>query len=282
MALGSVLAKQSAILLLRKNGDDFNVWQTGGVATTSTTFVDALTLTFTPSQTNDYLLIAKCALKGSDIAKFMTVQLLNVGTGLAYNARTTYVRHVEDFAPWVCLVRQTALSGSQTFKLQINAQSGGTTTISQMSILALNLSAFPNYYYAETRTVQTTSSASFQDAAVVTATPNNNEHIELMAASIRRLTNNGIVECRGLRDSEIVSLSAHTPQATAGDAAFHFSVSRRYPTPVSHTWKMQWRSPPATASASILDAAVCIIEASDAPSVSILGNTSILGNVLIR
>ncbi|MCZ6654814.1 MAG: hypothetical protein O7D91_17530 [Planctomycetota bacterium] len=165
-----VRAKHSHILSLelRLSGGDQLASSTGASTTTSSTFQDKVTKTFTPATAGDYLIVAMCQLEHASVSTRIECQLLV--DGVVYSKMRHDPRVATEVLPWVSVLG--AIDGetlgefdatSHTVKIQFRSVGGVTTsTISNAHILILRLDTFKNFYYQESLGRATTTNAAYQ------------------------------------------------------------------------------------------------------------------------
>lgn len=272
MAIGDTSSKQARIAFLRQTPYDFAKIGTGGtVSTTTMTTLNSATLTFTPSGTRDYLFITTCAVKTSATNRSIGLRFFDNNTSTGYNSLSMYNQNTSDYTPYVSVVRVTGLSGAQSFSVQGQAETLNTLTYSTPTILAIDLTKFANVYADEQIGITSTASATFQDKCTITQTTNNNRHLVIAYTTYRRAINLGFVEAQTTIDDVDICKSAHSPFVTGVDNKFHFSIYSHIPTNESHTYKIQYRSPPGTANAVTAHSRLYVIEYNDNPAVNIRG-----------
>jgi len=137
--------------------------------TTSTSFQDALTLTFTPPSTKNFLVIAS-ALTNNSSTSYSTIVQLDID-GTAYS--TSYHKPVNTSLNWLSFGTHKVISATggvaKTAKVQYCTENAlGTAYIKRVAIAILEVS---NYHDAEDETENTTMENLWQDAVTLNFTP---------------------------------------------------------------------------------------------------------------
>lgn len=281
MAVGTAAAKQANIALIRKTENDYYAEGSAGT-TNSTSGTTVVSLDTDIVGTSDYLIFATCSLDGSNTSYTMTGYLYDFNTDQTLITYSFYPSDITDIAPHFLMTRMTSQSGTLNLGYIVASQSTlNTITYRNPTIFALNLSQFSNYYFSSSTTASTTNSTTFQDKVTLTQTTNNLRHLVFSYALINRNINDGAVEAQNTLDGVEMAKSYFNPDLVAGDFKAHFSVFSHYPTNESHTYKIQYRSPPGTSNGRITQAQLCVIEYNDNSALNLNGNLSVLGNTRI-
>jgi hypothetical protein len=139
----------------------------GESSTTSGTYSDKVVLTFTPSLTGYYLVIASAELRGSSNSYNVRVQMTIDGTTYA---NPTW--QPDEANMWESFFTSKVVnlgSGSHTIRIQYSSEnSAQTVTIRRARIMALRLSDFESN---EAETQQTVTSGTYADIVTKTFTP---------------------------------------------------------------------------------------------------------------
>jgi len=186
MAIGNWYAKQASIVVFKKqDGDFYSREPLVDSSTASTTYVDALQLTFTPPDTSDYLIIAVAPCGKTVTTSNFYLRLFDQNTSTAYGERQVRVRKANThYMPYHIFTRVLNLSGAQDFRLQIKSVTSGVCFIQEGIILALRLNSFPRYEYAESLTRDTTTSTTFQDKTTLTMTSPQGRETLVLSSSL--------------------------------------------------------------------------------------------------
>ncbi len=150
--------------------------------TTSTTFVDALTLTFTPPATANYTVITSALTNNSDTNYATVVQLVIDGT----NYSETYHKPVDASLNWRSFGahKVISLTGGITHTIKVTYRTenaAGTASIMRVAIAVLEVAT---YYNAESNSENTTTSTSYVDAVTLTFTPTAGNYLILLTANV--------------------------------------------------------------------------------------------------
>lgn len=153
-------------------------------STTSATYLDKVTLSFTPASAGDYLLLAVADISGSG-ADATKVRLFDGTT--SFGEEIPQNREANVYTPWAVAI-QRPLTGAQTWKIQFASTDGTKTArIKNAVIAALRLDAgFAAHYYAEDLGETSTTSTSPVDKLSLSATPAAQDHLVI---SCGHLTN---------------------------------------------------------------------------------------------
>lgn len=144
------------------------------LSTTSGTYQDALTLSFTPPSAGDYLIFAY-ADTGCSNTNIMQVRLFDGAA--SYGELTPRRRQNGTWVPWTVAVRRT-LSGAQTWKIQHISLSPGNaeSRVRNLWLVAVRLDAgFESHAYAESLTETTTTAAA--DKVTINASVAGADHL---------------------------------------------------------------------------------------------------------
>lgn len=166
------------------SGSGFGVGPTGSLAwdiqnvqytsfttektTSSSTFQDELTLTFTPSQAQDYLIVAHCRIRCTNTSAGQPqARLLINGTDSGDADGRSY--GTGDYLPVTITKKISLAASSQTIKLQLaSGDNFWTCGMTNAMIMAIPLSGYTTGYNEGSNS---TSTGSFADAASATITP---------------------------------------------------------------------------------------------------------------
>ena len=158
--MSSVKNIQLIAIRLEDNDTFSQNTSTSGQTTTSTSWQDAQTLTFTPPSSGDYLIIAT-AHSNTSSASYRTDICLDVG-GVEMCVGQQRPFDVWNMPTWRALHKVT-LSAASTIKIKYKSSNAlNTAMIRCTSIIALRLSDFPAFDYASSDARSTTTSTSLQ------------------------------------------------------------------------------------------------------------------------
>lgn len=213
--------------------------------TTSGTYTDAETLTFTPGTAGDYLIIASAHQTnvegGGDE---LGIQLLDSD---ASTVRGLVDRRTQkdpaDIWGWSTMYKEVSLAASsQSFKIQHRNTDnlGDTSRLSHRCIVALRLDKFSNNYYVNSQTRVTTTSTTYQNGQTITQTPVARNHAILACAVTDTSATTTSVLCQLLKTATSKTEMRKEAQETANRYPwFHFE--RENLAASSTTWTIQYR-----------------------------------------
>ncbi len=265
----TIKIKEATLLILKAKATDQYAESLGNSTTTSLTFTDKLSLTFTPPTTGDYLVLAAAEVNTDTAGIEPEVRLLAPDGSTVYS----YVEHsnkdASNFMPYAALVKQTLANSSQTFKIQFatSDQIGEMTTIRNVAILAIRLDEQANSYYSESRGESVTTATSFQDKTTLTQTTTASEHIVFWSGQLgfANSSTTVVVSGRLTEDASSVQTSDHVGQAGKADITKPcMGVYKKTLTAASHTWKTQYKIASGAVNARIRESAIAVIDLTDA------------------
>lgn len=156
-------ARETRSLIWLKGPGDFTYADVSVEDTTNTTWTDCeVEITIDPPTSRDYLILAAGELARDSVASTGEIRLYDVTNSIAYNSVLIKAVTTDDYRPWQCVLKVT-ISSSTTFKIQYKSTSADTTYIRNKSILALDLTEYPDVFYDEQRTAASTTSTSWTD-----------------------------------------------------------------------------------------------------------------------
>jgi len=239
----TVKAKDTRALVLQKSLSDFSAVTFGDTSTsTSTTFSSALNLAFTPASSREYLIIASCEVNYTSTASTAEVRL-NDGT-TQYNTALIQPQNTADYRPWQCILKVT-LSGSQSWDIEYRVTSSGTVKLGFPSIIAIDLSTFPNNYYNRNATFGTPSPpGTWTDVgASLTQTTRAGDHLLIAGSHCRNASGN--VNAEGevqlLYNAASLGNMTYRSASSASDYWVYGCIYKVTLTAASHTFKFQTR-----------------------------------------
>ncbi len=120
---------------------------TGEQTTTSTSFVDRQTLTFTPDDNSDYIFFASCLTKNSATTQQGDNRFLHYTDTVEAFLHTVEANDTSDYYTACGMLKETygASPGSKNFKWQSRTEVSSTVSIKEMRIAALKLVAADEY-----------------------------------------------------------------------------------------------------------------------------------------
>ncbi len=263
---GTATASDTKICALKLHADDEFVSNDAETTTTSTTFIVASTLTFTPASTGDYLIIATAELDLSVTNNQIEVKLVHSAVDYGFMSHRPVTS--TNWNPWSTIVRLNLTNSSKTFEIQYRAGSG-TAGIRNRRIVAIRLDTLDNNYYGESRTEADTTSSTYQDKATLTATPVAVDHL-LIACSIGAGSANSADYGHKFIEGSTTLGGEVEREAYQNNTALDFMsngwVIRRSLAASSTTWKTQFRSVNGTATSRISESAIAILQLDATPA----------------
>jgi hypothetical protein len=258
--------KQARIIAIKSNASDQSAASTGQSTTTSSTYQDKTTLTFTPASTGDYIILAAAEVLVGTAAKVVDVQLDIDGT--KYNtALINIIDNATDAYMWAAVRRINLSNASHTIKIQYASDDNATTVkIQNARIIALRADTFDNNYYDEDTTRQTTASTSMTDTTVsITQTPQAVNHV-LIAAGVLDSSSATQDMYAQLVEGGVVQLGPHAEEvrATTNVYPFFFMYSKSLAAS-STNFKLQFRAETSN-TVGLDDGALSIIQLDATPA----------------
>ncbi len=228
--------------------------------TNQTTFQDALTLTFTPPNTQDYLIIvgvSGCYAPNS--AATIYTQLLIDGAvygseqELGYNNASGYGQPPLSFLKLINLS-----NASHTIKIQgKSSNTAYTNTWQNLFIIAIPLGNL-THYSNEGSTPQTTTSNAWSDAATITFSPGSDSwYLVLGYGEADNNTNCGV---RLLVDGQIHAVNNLHPNGTNNKIPFGIQTIEKVKSGTNKTIKLQFCSPDNSSTARINNPRIVAID----------------------
>lgn len=163
---GTVKIKNVRLLVLELTADDAFGATVGNQTTTSTSFSDATSATFTPSSTGDYLFIASGAITNGNTE----IELQTPG-GTSVNTITTAIPYSGVYQPWSVVWREDGLAASsQTAHLRWRSTSGVTQNMQAACIVALRIDTIPGAQTTQDDTADGGTETSYTTTETITAT----------------------------------------------------------------------------------------------------------------
>lgn len=155
------------VVLKAEGADEFN--SVASFSTSSNTFADALSLTFTPATEGDYLILSTASFGTDNVAVISEMQL-DIDS-VASRIQRLDMRITDERRPYQAMEKVTLDATSHTIKIQQRrTTAGGTAVNSQdLSIYAIRLDTLDSEEYAEA-VRSTTTSSTLQTNATLTAT----------------------------------------------------------------------------------------------------------------
>ena len=267
---GFARIKNASIIAIRLNSDDQYTSSTARSTTTSSTYQDKATLTFTPTTSGDYLIIASASVDSSSTSRDWRAQLDIDGS--TYNNSNVEPVSATNRNSWGAFRKVNLSNASHTAKIQYSIESGGTAGITYAHLIALRLDQFAANYYGETNTYTTYASTSYQSHASLTATPAAADHLILgySGGSSGSGTYSGFWQLEKGGFSYAEMLVEPRDNTTRG---FPYFITRKESlSATSTTWNMQAHTENASIIVGIKDSQIAVLELNEPaapPAISI-------------
>lgn len=131
---GTVYLRNARLLVIGLGPNDAAITTNANASTTSTTFIDAQSLTWTPPATSDYLIFAFAAIgNGNTEVKLTTPGATDV------NVCADTLLIPSNYDGWAAVWRETLAASSQTAAIKLRSTSGAPQNYQHRSIIAINL-----------------------------------------------------------------------------------------------------------------------------------------------
>lgn len=209
--------------------------------TTSTSYQDKTTLTFTPASAGDYLIIATADLSAANNTSSALARLTYDGASQGEMTREpTVASHFYTFG----MIRRLSLTAaSHTFKIQYRSESGSYNAyIKNARITAVRISDLGSSQYAESEAESYTSLATYQDKTTLTFTPASAGDYLIVASALVRQENATYAVYANLAiDGTSYGEKIYRPR-DATDYVPFFVIKKINLSAASHTIKIQYRT----------------------------------------
>ncbi len=258
-AAGTARIKEAKIFAIKLAADDEYSESETRNTTTSTSYQNKTTLTFTPATAGDYIIIASATLDGSSASYDWRAQLDIDGTAYS-NSNIETVNSANRYL-WAIVKRVNLNEASHTINIQYSSENAGATAgIAHARIVALRADRFSNNYYAESETRNTTTSTSFQNKTTLTQTPQAAEHLIISSAGLDISSASSSVEGQLIKNSNNYGLMRIETKDTSNRGYPYFAIKKETLTADSTTWNTQYRASAGTA--GIKDARIAVLDLS--------------------
>lgn len=206
-------------------------------STTSSSFQDAVTLTFT-AEAADYLIIATGDISNSSTSTSTEAQVTQDGAATSLMRQELQVAN--EYETYGMIRKVTLTAASHTFKIQYRT-TDDTGYIDDARITAVKTSDFSDVQYGETEAESNTTSTTYQDKNTLTFTPGAQGHyLVVSSALIKNSTGARYVYGNYVLDgSTLAEQSYYTKDGTDYVPMFH--LERDELTKASHTLKIQYK-----------------------------------------
>ena len=214
--------------------------------TTSTSFVDALSLTINPGSSTDYIIIAMATARTNSTAADGRLQLYD-GTNEVFQPLNTLHSSYDGLknGAWTAVYPFSTANGTIKIRHRRMGGSGYNNWLPNARILALKRSNFDDHSAVYTGTdATTTTSASWVDGQSHTDTPSGNPALVIGCTLHRNSTSAAYSRHQFLADGAAiyprdgVSYNRSITKADLSQTVFWYGT----PTAESHTWKHQHRT----------------------------------------
>ena len=205
--------------------------------TTSTNYQDALTLTFTPPTTKNFLVVAQ-ALTNNSLTSYSTVVQLLVDSA---SYTETYHKPFDASQNWRCFSTHKIISAtggnSYTIKIQFKTENATATAyVKRCFITVLEVS---NYYTSESNDESSTTQSIYQDKTTLTFTPPTQaDYIFLAVADTYNIISGKSAYAQFTIDgtSDVELETVNSPYSCWAH------ISKENLTAQSHTFKIQYKT----------------------------------------
>jgi len=256
---GTAKIKEARIFAIKLNSLDAYTQAEARTTTTSTSWQDKTTLTFSPPVQDNYLVLAYATADGSSASYDFKVQLTIDGT--PYSTVNIATVNAANRYPWALAKVVNLTDASHTIKIQYCSEStSGTAGIAHARIVALNLSGFQNCYYAESEARTTTTQTSYQDKLSLTQTPAAADHLIIGCAGLDAANTGYSSYVQMVRDTSSYGEMLIEPQDTTSQGFLYFSVKKETLSGASTTWKIQYKAESSSYAAGIKDARIAVLQ----------------------
>lgn len=251
-------------LLIIELIDSVDQWASslGSTASSSTTYIDKASLSWTPGSAGDYLVFAYGeADVGSGYCRFR----INVNSGTYASVHEDHnVPGAADWNPYIGAARMVNASGAQTAVLNFSSNGAQSTTIRNAHIVALRMDRFDFKYWGEDLTQHDSTSSSYADGLSITDTPEAGDYALLGVATVfdsgASTVGTGMKAMVAGAAIETV-FPAVQPANIATQRVSWFLPRKITATAASTTWKQQYaRAFGASGTASVDDAYLAILQ----------------------
>lgn len=220
--------KEAHLVAIRLTTGDQWFQSTASSANTATTLATVATMSFTPSATGDYLVIASCE-RLHDIATVVGRVFLNInGTGTDYGTASMTQQDITNFTPWgtAAKISWTATE-CQTTIITSRATATMGITVRQRRLLALRLSGFQNNDYAESRAnvlVTATSTTAGSNSATLAFQPGRTAYNLALYGGITGVQSNAIDGLTQISGTNLGTVLANEEANSATDELVFWGV----------------------------------------------------------
>lgn len=271
-ATNTIRISNATITAIKKHASDQFASADSSTTTSSTTFQDKATLTFTPATQGDYLILSSCEWNDDGGGNGGEYRLLDpTSTAIALQSR--FPQDAATFYPWNTIIQQNLTASSKTYKTQWRALGTGTSVMTHRKsrIYALRLDTLPNYFYGEARSRTTTTSTTYQDKVTLTDTPAAFNQLRIaVGMSDGNVTNNSsfINFDQGGSSLYEVLYEPSISGGVDGTVSATMTASRYTGSGSSTTWKTQFRSEATALTTGFASSAIAVLQLSESEGVT--------------
>ena len=266
-ASGTARIKQAMIFAIKLNDNvDKYAQAETRTTTTSTTYVDKTTLTFTPDTAGEYIIFASATLDGSSTS-IDSKATLNID-GTLYSTINIETNNATNKYPWFVVKKVNLTSASHTIKIQYASETTSNTTgIAHARIVALRADRFLNNYYAENETRATTTSTSYQNYVTLTQTPQAGDHLIIGVEDLDGSSTSSTTYGQLVENSTSYGEMLRETKDSSSRGFQYISLSKESLTETSTSWYLQYKTKAASNTAGINNGRLLILELKE-PSIT--------------
>jgi len=258
-AAGTARIKEARIIAIKLVSVDQYAQSEERITTTTTTYQDKTTLTFTPESQGDYVIIATAILDGSSTSYDFKFQLLVGST--AYSITNIEPAYAANRYSLGVFVRVNLLASSQAIKIQYCSENtAGTAGIANARIVVLRADQFENNYYAESNGRSTTTLTSYQDKTTLTQTPQAQDYLVIGCAGADGSSTSYSTYAQLIEEATVYGGMLIETKDGTNRGYPYFMMYKKALSATSTTWKIQYRTENSLNTAGIQDARIIVIQ----------------------
>jgi hypothetical protein len=282
--------REARILALKLETGDVYAENTSDQTTTSTSFSTALTLSWTPASAGDYILLGSAEYRFGSEGEVITRFVHN---STNYGVTTSRPKDPTNYHPGLHAVYLTNLSGSQsaTVEWARSATTASTAYCRRARLLALRADGFPAVEQAASRTRQTTTSTTLQQAVTTGTVTVVAEPYLILGVGVRDHNSTTSSAFTGLQQDMTILMSETVQEATVASTSIDVPAGMWAQTIVltpsagSTSFRVMYSSEAFGTSTGISDAAIFAIQLQGPVSVDVpvtgVAATGAVGQVLV-
>lgn len=262
-AAGTAKIKEAKILAIKAVTADKSAESLSRSTSTSGSYTDKTTLTFTPDTTGDYLIFAQAELDTSSNNRF-AITTLDIDT-TEYSTQQLAMRDTTNKAYFGAIIKENLSNASHTIKIKWKISAASTIGITNARIIALRADAFANVYYGEDDSRTTTTSASYQDKTTLTQTPTALEHVIFgnIVEDSADVTNGTGAFGKLIEGATVLAEQSHRNHFDSTNKFPYTALYRKTLAASSTTWKTQTHSETAGQTSGAAYSRILIIQTDD-------------------